>query len=433
MKMYFIKRNDWLKKIFLMTILVIFLFACSQGGDSPSTSGDSTTPQNPEGYLVKATSLAEISTSSLILAAQNAGFPAAVGQFMKYPIKVFKITYRTTYKGKPILASGLISCPTGVSDALPTLIVANIQSYTDIDAPSEFSLPNHFTPLAAFASAGYFTIIPDMIGYGVSKNTIFPMQNYEHSAIAMIDFIKACDEFFKANKMKVNNKKFLAGYSEGGYTALASLKMIEEKPVSDIKIEATAVGAGGYNLVGLLDKIVLHGDGTYSAPSHIVSLLYSYNVMYDWNRPLTDFFQEPYAGRIPGLLDGTHNREEIDSQLTTDLNRLLNPDFLSALKGHGEEELMNALIENSIDDWTPKGNLMLFHNRYDEKVPFGDTLETYQKMISRGAQNVVLRDTSQFESHVDSGVAFVVIVSLWFESMNQELDPNHFPSGGGFF
>ena len=410
-------RLQSLMKKLLLGFAVIFLFACGSGKGDNSSSVDEVLPLPSAKHFVKGTGVGVVPKVFLTSGAQSAGY-GQITQYMKYSIKLYKIIYLTTYKGKSIEASGLISYPTGVSDPMPTLIVGNIMTYADKDAPSEAVIPNNFPSLAAIASTGYLTLIPDMIGYGVSKDIIFPMQNYEYSANAMIDFIHAGEEFIESAKLQVNGKKFLAGYSEGGYIAMATLKMIETGPASGININATAVGAGGYNLVNIFNNIIINGKGTYDAPSHFAMFLYSYNSMYDdWDRPLSYFFQEPYASRLPGLLNGTYNREEIDQQLTTNLDSLLSPVFLDDLKNK-EPFLINALTENSVDDWTPTSPLMLFHGENDEKVPFSDSEDTFNKMLLKGS-NVTHYWGQKTGSnvHVDSGIEFMEIVYPWFESM----------------
>ena len=410
--MIFMRLQSLMKKL-LLGFAVIFLFACGSGDNSSSV--DEVLPLPSAKHFVKGTGVGVVPKVFLTSGAQSAGY-GQIAPYMKYSIKLYKIIYRTTYKGEPILASGLIAYPTGFSDPMPTLIVGNIMTYADKDAPSE-AVVNKFTPLAAIASTGYLTLIPDMIGYGVSKDIIYPMQNYEYSANAMIDFIHAGEEFIESAKLQVNGKKFLAGYSEGGYIAMATLKMIETGPASGINITATAVGAGGYNLLNIFNEVIINGTGTYDAPSHLAMFLYSYNSMYDdWDRPLSYFFQESYAGKIPDLLNGTYNREQIDQQLTTSLNSLLSPVFLDDLKNN-EPFLINALNENSVDDWAPNSLLMIFHNTHDEKVPFSDSEETFNKMLFNGSGSVIFEKSIKPGTHVDSGIEFMEIVYQWFETM----------------
>ena len=406
------------RNILLSGILTIFLLACSKEDDLLVPPEDTVYPETEDGYLVKGTGLAEVSIITIKLTIDLAGFPQ-FKPYMHNSIKLYKIIYRTTYKGQPILASGVIAYPTGTSDSIPTMIVGNGMIFADEDAPSEFALPNNFTGFEFIASAGYLTLIPDMIGYGISKDIVFPIHNYEHSANTMIDFMYASEEFIKAKNLKVNHKKFLTGYSQGGYIALATLKKIEETPVPGITIDATAVGAGGYNLVNLLDNAV--SNNTYSAPSHLILLLSSYNIIYDWNRPLTDFFQEPYAGKIPDLLGGAYNREEIDQQLAYRFDSLLNPVFVNNLKNDLEPDLINALQENCIDDWAPKSQLRIIHSTNDDRIPISDSQETYNKMVSNGSTSVTFTPI-ETNGHINSGIAFIEIVLQWFSDIEKQAD-----------
>jgi pimeloyl-ACP methyl ester carboxylesterase len=411
--MKFINLQFLVKKTCLLGIAALLLFSCSKDDDYTKPPDDTILPDTSGGYLVEGIGLGGVSIGTIKLTAQLAGYPQ-FNTYMKYSIKLYRIIYRTTFKGQPIFASGIISYPTDISDSIPTMIVGNGLIYADEDAPSEFKLPNNFTGFEFIASLGYLTVIPDMIGFGVSKDKVFPIHNYEHSANTMIDFIYASEEFIQAKKLPVNRKKFLTGYSQGGYIAMATLKMIEERPVPGITIDATAVGAGGFNLVNLLNNAII--NNTYSAPSHLALLLYSYDIMYDWDRPLTDFFQEPYAGKIPELLNGQLNRLEIDQQLAYSFDSLLNPVFLYNLKNNNEPDLMNALRENSVDNWAPKSPLRIIHSTNDDRIPISDSEDTYNKMVANGSESVTFTPIAT-EGHVDSGIAFIEIILQWFNGM----------------
>jgi len=364
-------------------------------------------------YLVEYTSLGTVSVNTIKLMLQLAGYDY-LSHYMRYSIRIYKLVYHTTYKGQPVLASGIISYPLLTADSIPTMIVGNGLTFADRDAPSSFDLPDNFTGYEFIGSIGYLTLIPDMIGFGASKNIIFPIHNYQHSATTMIDFVYACEELAGELHIPANDKKYLAGYSQGGYIALSTLKMIEEKPVPDIKIEATAVGAGGFNLVKLLNHAI--ETNIYTAPSHIALLLSSYNNIYNWNRPLSDFFSEPFAGRIPELLNGEYDREQIDTYLTCKIDSLFNPVFLSDLNDNQETAVMNALQENSVDDWAPQGKLLIVHSINDDRLPISDSQEAYENMISKGAQQVSFM-AIETPGHINAGVSFVEIVLNWFEEI----------------
>jgi hypothetical protein len=407
---------NWIltSKIILTLIIIFYFISCNKDDDNPIIDpvNNQINQTRPEGYLVSATNLGTVPVSIIKLTAQLAGFPQ-FNKYMKYSINLYKIVYRTTYKGQPILASGIFSFPINISGSIPVMIVGNGLIFADEDAPSEFHLPNNYTGFEFIATMGYFTLIPDMIGFGSSKDLLFPIHNYGHSTKTMIDFIYASEEFIKMKGITVSQKRFLTGYSQGGYIALATLKMIEENPALGIKIDATAVGAGGFSLVNILNNSIK--NNRYPAPSHLVLLLSTYNIMYDWNRSLTDFFQEPYAQIIPNLLSGKYNRREIEQHLAFSFDSLLNPKFVYDLKNNNETNLLNALVENSIDNWAPKGKLKIIHSINDDIIPVTDSQETYDNMVANGSQDVTLT-IIETNGHVNSGFAFVEIALQWFRS-----------------
>ncbi len=365
-------------------------------------------------YLTDTANLGIVSSSFIRITAGLAGHPE-FNEYMKYPIQVYKIIYQTTYKGKPVLASGIVSYPAGLSDSIPVMLVGNGLIFANDEAPSEFDLPNHYTGFEFVGSMGYFTMIPDMLGFGISKDLLFPIHNYYYSAQTMIDFYHACKEFTDHLNLPVKQETYLSGYSQGGYIAVATLKVVEEDESSSIHIKAAAVGAGGYNLPALLERAL--ESNFYSAPSHLALLLSSYNIVYDWNRPLTDFFNEPYAGEIPGLLGGAYTREEIDTHLPAHLDSLLNPIFLQKLKSGEETALIAALSENSVYDWAPHTTLRIVHSINDERIPFSDSEEMYNTMRKNGSVSVSLVPIDS-EGHFNSGFTYMLNVIPWFDSLS---------------
>lgn len=397
------------------SLLLFILFILLSCNDNKYQSIFPDPESTPENWLVDTTDLGIVPVSFIRLTASLAGYPQ-FNDYMRYSIQLYKISYWTQYKGEYILASGLISYPVVDSTAsIPLLMAGNGLIFSNEEAPSAFNLPENYTGFEFIASLGYFTLIPDMIGFGASKELLFPVQNYEHSARAMVHMYWAAEELLEGLPCSVNPNTFLTGYSQGGYIALATLKMIEENPDWGITVNATAVGAGGFNLTYLLKHLI--ENNTYSAPSHLALLLSSYNIMYNWKRPLSDFFQQPYAGKIPELLNGTYTRVEIDRQLAYSFDSLLNPYFLKNIKRNMETELTEALEINSVNDWAPSSNLRIIHSIYDERIPVFDSEETYRKMVAGGAENVSFTKLES-EGHLNSGFEFINIVLLWFNELN---------------
>jgi|WetSurMetagenome_2_1015567.scaffolds.fasta_scaffold47522_2 hypothetical protein len=401
--------HNHLKEIFFTGLIFLLLtVSCSKDDDEkidrivyPSTSGS---------HFIKATYCSDVSAGAIKLALENAGY-AQFLSYVKCSIRIYTITYSTVFEEDTISVSGLVSYPTDADGSIPTMIVGSGLAYADNEVPSSFSLPDNFSGFEFIASMGYLTLIPDMIGHGVSKGLPSPLHNYTYSAKTMIDLIYAGKDFAVAQDIDLSGKQYLTGYSQGGYVALSALKMIEENSIDDIHIDATVVGAGGYNLVNILNSAL--EDRYYAAPAHILLLLSSYNQIYHWNRPLTDFFQQPYAGEATELLSGQYNRQQIDAHLTHNLDSLLNPDFIVNMEYNNEPEIMSALAENSVDDWAPISPLNLIHSVGDEVIPFSDSENAYNKMVANGSTSVVLTPVV-VTGHVNSGLAFVELAMEWF-------------------
>jgi pimeloyl-ACP methyl ester carboxylesterase len=303
---------------------------------------------------------------------------------LKYDIVIFSAVYNTTYQGKEIQASGLMCFPRNMETPPPVLSAQHGTLFAHKDAPTNF--PASFNGPELFASVGYATFIPDYIGYGSSKDILHPYYNAEYSANAVIDMIKAGREFCQQEDIPVSDKLFLAGYSEGGYTTLATQKALEASPLPGMNLTAVAAGAGGYDLVSMLGNITTTPE--YSNPAYLAFLTHAYNTANGWNRPTTDFFQEPYASKIPALLDGSKTGSQINSELTKRPSELFSPAFFSALHGSGETQFKGALVTNSLTSWRPQTPTKLYHGTADEVVPFANSQATYDKLKANGAANI---------------------------------------------
>lgn len=320
------------------------------------------------------------------------------------------------YKGEAIEASGLLAVPQN-TPTVPALVSAQHGTmFKAADAPSNF--PATFSGFELIGAAGYITVIPDFIGYGVSSDIFHPYYDEEHSARAVVDMLKAAKYFLQQEKIISNGNLFLVGYSEGGYVTLAAQKEIESNPAHDLSLTAVAAGAGGYDLAGMMNEIST--TSTYADPAFLAFILQAYNITYDWERPLTDFFAEPYASNIPNLFDGTRIREEINSELTNAPASLFTPDFYAALQSTtAEPELRAAIAANSLLDWVPKSPTRLYHGTEDEAVFFQTSVTTFETFQAEGATNVELIPIPG-GMHRTSITPMMFDVLQWFKTLNEK-------------
>ena len=361
--------------------------------------------------LVSSKFVGYLPASAIRNLATTNGYPQFNNE-LKYDVVVFSMVYTTTYQGKEIQASGLMCFPRNMPEAPPIISAQHGTLFAHKDAPSNF--PNSFNGPELFASAGYATFIPDYIGYGASANVLHPYYNAQYSAMSVIDMIKAGKIFCKEEEIPVSDKLFLAGYSEGGYVTLAAQKEIESNPKHNLKLTAVAAGAGGYDLTSMLGNIA--SGQTYNNPSYLAFMLQAFNVANRWNRPLTDFFREPYASKIPGLLDGSKTGSEVNSELVKQPGQLFAPAFFNALSGFGETQFKAALADNSLTNWAPKAPTRLYHGTADDVVPYANSEITFNKLKANGAANITLTAISN-GTHGTTFQPMIAELIPWFASL----------------
>lgn len=366
--------------------------------------------------LYDTVALDELNVETLKLLTQVGGYPR-FEKVIEKDISIYKVLYRTSYKNEEVIASGLISFPTDRSVAYPVIHVGNGLIFDDDDAPSAFDLPDNYSGFEFMAAKGFVVFVPDMIGFGSSKDMVYPIHNYEISANTMLDFARAGNEFIEEKSIAVTGDVYLTGYSQGAYIALSMLKKMEKDNVSDVNITAAAIGAGGFNLEYLLEYSM--EQNMYSAPSHLALLFHSYNAVYDWDKPLNYFFNEKYAKKIPKLLNGKYNREEIDEYLTTKLDRFLQADFFENLKNGDEVEVLNRIRENSIHNCKVTVPLVIMHSENDDRIPIEDSEQTCKLLLENGSPDVTFIPMDASD-HINSGFDFIELVFSWLDEMNKE-------------
>ncbi|MCR5887875.1 alpha/beta fold hydrolase [Hymenobacter sp. J193] len=357
------------------------------------------TPEAPAapGYLLTSTLIGEYTNSAV--AARVAEIPF-VGALAKYPIKVYRLTYRTLgTDGKEVTASGALLVPT-VAQALPLLSYQHgtISPADESRAPSYYSSRSEiWSAVSVLASNGYIVSAPDYIGYGASKALAHPYEHAASLASASADMLRAAREFCAKEKVALNQKNFLLGYSEGGFATMALHKLLEEKYASEFTVTASAPGAGAYHKTAFA-RYILQSKQPLDFLSSYVWVLATYNKVYGLNRPLTAYFKEPYATRLQA--NPSSDVPQLPEQLFTAQLR-------SGVLNGTYQPLLSAFQANDIYDWKPKAPLALFHGTADDYVPYFNSEDAYKAMQARGASQVELRPI-QGGNHFTSAATYTL-------------------------
>lgn len=351
------------------------------------------------------------------VAAQNEIFEPLI-QYMDYDMSLYRIVYETNYKGVDILVSGLISVPEGIENP-PLLSAHHGTIFANNAAPS-----NVIVNLASggilgyelFGAAGYITFVADYIGYAESDGVQHPYYDKDLTASTIIDMIIAGREFLDQEGITYKDDLYLMGYSEGGFATMATLQALESpSDTLNYNIKAVAAGAGGYDIKGIMDDVLNRTE--HPEPGFLGFVLRSYNETYEWNRPYTDFFQEPYASRIAnGLLDGGNTKDGVNEQLTSVIDDYIQPDFKSGLLNGTATQVLDAMNKNTVHNWTPQAEVRFYHAAADEVLTIDNSRFTVHNMENLGAPNVSLHEISG-NSHREGAFTMIIEVVEWFNSM----------------
>jgi pimeloyl-ACP methyl ester carboxylesterase len=372
-----------------LLVLLIWATGCSD---------DSSNPQQPdEPYLVNAEFVYSTTAQQLKLLAQLSGLDVNPADFV-HDIEIYKVTYNTHYNNSPIVASGLIALPqTSQGVGMLSFQHGTITKYDD--APSNFSAGDYNTiSYAAMASVGLIGVIPDYLGFGSSTSVLHPYYIEDLTASSVIDLLRAAWELSQEKNVTFNGELFLAGYSEGGYATMATHKAIEENGLDGFSLVASFPAAGAYDLKGVQEAIFAQEN--YDDPHYVAYIARAYQLHYDRDELLTDFFNEPYASRILTLFDGQRGAGEINAQLTTKIADLVQEDVLKNIDTNPDYAyLVDAFNENSLTDWTPETQMFMYHGLSDETVPYQNSVNTFNKLLANGTSTSVLTLTPLEGTH----------------------------------
>mgnify|MGYP001207544150 FL=1 len=379
----------------IKSYLIIFLLIFSSCDNS-----DEITRVHIDTY----TKLFTITNDNIITIVQNSEFEN-LKDYLEYGISLYTITYNTTYKGKNIKASGLVSFP-DTDKGMPILNFNHGTTSLHADAPTEDLIQYSFFSNAA--SAGYIFVIPDYLGFGVSEDIVHPYYRSDITGQTVVDMIRATKELARIEGYNFNGDVFLSGYSEGGFATMSAHHNMEENNYKGLNLVASAPASGGYDITGMLDYFL--SKETYHVPYYIAYVAMGYKTSYDWDLPLSAMFNEPYASLIPSYFNGKYSGYEINSVLTDDLSLLLTSNFRNNINSDPDLKIIvDAFEENSLNNWIPKKKMLMYHGTDDITVPYQNSVDTYNNFISLGADKSIIEFIQlQGENHSSGSIPYIV-------------------------
>jgi len=395
-------------KLLVIVVLIITILTSCQKDDQDSAYSYFVSKEESATYT-------KTYINSLIDAASGS-IPeiSTLKTLIKSDVVIYRVVYKTTVDGKEINASGLVCIPTTPGE-YPVLSFQNGTNTVNAWAPSEFAMSYSYQMIEIVASMGYIVVIADYPGFGESSQIPHPYLIKESTVQSLIDMHFAVKEMIagEVEGIILKDEYYLIGYSQGGWATLALHKAMELEYSNDFNLVGSACGAGPYNIYLLFES--MSDLTTYPMPVYLGYILNSYIAYNQFTNPVTDIFNEPYASRVTTLYNGTLSSDQINSQLTTSIPGLINPEFLSGFSTLSKySTVREALNNNSISAWHSYRPLLLIHGEKDSSVNPVTTDRLYTAMIEAGTSSEICKKIIIPGADHGDGIAPFVIQSIQF-------------------
>ena len=293
---------------------------------------------------------------------------------------------------------------------------------------SDAEAPGNTFSLEMFITGNTLTIMPDYLGYGVTKDRQHPYLNHEICAINSIDALTAGYALFNdksKNGMAHGWKLYLAGASQGAGNALAVHKYLDThlELATEWRFASTYCSSGPYSPVATIDKYLADGKVVYPVvfPLVMKTMFESYPDIMDGFTEEMVYSQNYLAVKtqIDKLLAGKAHttadinqvffdkvRNTVDADLADDeiyLTDLLSPAMLD--KDSPLRQALNQCLEKNdlTKGWTPVHPMRLHYSPLDKVVPQENT---FAVLDAFGADIVTLEQSSVPADHATA-------CSLW--------------------
>lgn len=292
----------------------------------------------------------------------------------------YGISYHTIDpEGNPTLASGVIYMPRKKGKPKGVIEVSPL-TRSKIDCATRDIMAAEIFP----GMMGYVTIIPDLIGCGISDN--IPIAYLQHDNVAEVsaDMRKAAAEFLeKEQHYKLPMESLLFGYSLGGSGVWALARHYQQHPELGVSVRHIFAGGGAY-----YPEVALRAfhSTRYSDYAILPNIVYSMNHYDHLQMDFTHIFKGELLKHYGEWCKGNIPIPELTQMIGTKLDRYLNFDFFND-QNPEYMRLMKVVTEKTIsEDWVPKARVHLFHSRHDTYVPIACFWELYKHLKRCGAR-----------------------------------------------
>lgn len=308
-------------------------------------------------------------------------------------------------QGDSLMVSGRVYLPK--NRYLKGIVVANHYTIcSDAEAPS-----NMFSMESMFTMKGYAVIMPDYVGYGLSRNEVHPYLHWRSAAQTAVDLLDCMPALLKHYGYTYPLDVVVEGYSQGAAVALGVARRIEELSEPAITQEGAITwtvrklyaGAGPYDPAATYDYCVERD--TMGIPAAIPMIVMGLSDAYNLGFTLEDFFYDPLLSNYDDWVGSKqYTVKQINERMgSTCMSKLMTPQSLDR-ENFIAEVLYNVLESNSNVGYDLQSPAYFLHSVEDEVVPI---VNSENLMAEMPDDSKISYDFALYGSHMEASIPFM--------------------------
>jgi pimeloyl-ACP methyl ester carboxylesterase len=334
----------------------------------------------------------------------------------KTGVKLYRVVYPSAIPEKgnqPILASGLVAVPDGAGTTFPLLSYQHGTVYGKQEVPSQpDQSPETQLILAQFAGQGYIVIGADYFGMGGSAAEPEGYLVKASQQQAPFDFLRAAEAVLAQLGVSAT-RRFLGGWSQGGFVTMALLEKLE---ASGMAVDGTATAScpmdGFAAFSGFID-FPRSIDATW-VPTLFILTAFSFENYYG----MPGLARAMFADSQYDIARAVYERQPYDlAKVPTKLHDLLRPDyfdprfFMASAYGRIVAETLQAYR------WVIKTPVRNYYGESDEVITpgVGRMAMIYQQAMGSGNTSVTAISTGKTD-HRGTFMTAVPQWKTWFDA-----------------
>ena len=318
--------------------------------------------------------------------------------FVSFPVAYWS----QTPQGDSLLVSGRVYLPK--YRILNGIIVANHYTMTaDEEVPS-----NRISMEMVYLLKGYAVVMPDYVGYGLSRDELHPYLHWRSAAQTAVDLLNCMPELLDYYGYSYPKDVVVTGYSQGGAVALGVARMIEENyhQENDWTVRKLYAGAGPYDPAGTYLFSMERNE--MGIPAAIPLIVMGLNDAYELGFTLDEFFLDPLLSNYE---DWVVSKEYTVGQInqlmgSTIMSELMTEDALT-LDSPQADMLYEVLLWNSNVGYDLQAPAYFLHSLEDEVVPLLNSINLEEQMPDKEEKTF---DFDYYGSHMEASVPFIQYV-----------------------